>query len=256
MKQLRAFTKKEVLETIRSGKLLILILLFILFGIMNPAIAKLTPWLMEAMSESLAETGISVISAEVDALSSWAQFYKNIPVCTILFLLFFSSILTSEYQRGALVIMVTKGMKRWKILFAKLFVMAAFWTCGYWLCYGITYGYNAYFWDNSIASCLGMSAFCFYLLGLWLLSLLLLMSAVFRSGSSAAIAVFGVFCICYLLSLLPHLKEYLPVRLLSSSCLLSGTEHAASYNCSIFITVLLTLIQIGLGVLCFNRKSI
>ena len=48
-----AFTKKEWLETIRSGKLVILTVLFLLFGIMNPAIAKLTPWMMELMSESL-----------------------------------------------------------------------------------------------------------------------------------------------------------------------------------------------------------
>lgn len=135
-------------------------------------------------------------------------------------------------------------------------VTTVLWTCGYWLCYGITYGYNAYFWDNSIASCLGISAFCFYLLGLWLLSLLLFMSAVFRSGSSAAIAVFGVFCICYLLGLLPHLKEYLPVHLLTASCLLSGTEHPAAYGGSMFITAILIFIQIGLGVLCFNRKPL
>ncbi len=50
MKQLTAFTKKEFMELIRTGKALLLMILFILFGIMNPAIAKLTPWLLETMN--------------------------------------------------------------------------------------------------------------------------------------------------------------------------------------------------------------
>ena len=45
MKSLIAFIKKEWMEQVRSGRLLILLILFTLFGIMNPAIAKLTPWM-------------------------------------------------------------------------------------------------------------------------------------------------------------------------------------------------------------------
>ena len=52
MRQLIAFLKKEWLDLTRSGKLFLLILIFTLFGIMNPAIAKLTPWLMEMFSEN------------------------------------------------------------------------------------------------------------------------------------------------------------------------------------------------------------
>ena len=48
-----AFLKKKWMELCRTGRLLILLLIFILFGILNPALAKLTPWLMETLSESL-----------------------------------------------------------------------------------------------------------------------------------------------------------------------------------------------------------
>ena len=37
------FIKKELLDAMRSGKILILGIVFVLFGIMNPAIAKLLP---------------------------------------------------------------------------------------------------------------------------------------------------------------------------------------------------------------------
>ena len=47
MKAFVAFFKKECLETLRTGKLWILVALFVVFGVMNPAITKLTPWMME-----------------------------------------------------------------------------------------------------------------------------------------------------------------------------------------------------------------
>ena len=95
-----AFLKKEWMELCRTGRLLILLLIFILFGILNPALAKLTPWLMETLSESLADTGLVTTAVTVDAMTSWAQFYKNIPVGLIVFILICSSNFTTEYQKG------------------------------------------------------------------------------------------------------------------------------------------------------------
>ena len=119
MSAFTAFIKKEFLGLFRSGKAVILLLISVLFGIMNPAIAKLTPWMMESMADSMAETGLVVTAVEVDAMTSWTQFYKNAPMALIVFLLMFAGILTSEYQSGTLIGMVTKGISRWKILAAK-----------------------------------------------------------------------------------------------------------------------------------------
>ena len=60
MKQFTAFIKKEFLEQVRSGRFMILGILFCLFGIMNPATAKMLPWLFEIMSEQLAENGMLI----------------------------------------------------------------------------------------------------------------------------------------------------------------------------------------------------
>ena len=80
MKSFLAFMKKEITEQIRSGKLTILAMLFILFGIMNPAVAKLTPWLLEVMADSMAESGMTVTVVSITAMDSWVQFFKNIPM--------------------------------------------------------------------------------------------------------------------------------------------------------------------------------
>ena len=92
MRSFIAFMKKEWMEQKRLSKLLILGIVFVLFGIMNPAIAKLTPWLFEIMSESLEESGMIIATVEVDAMDSWVQFFKNIPMVLIIFVLIESGI--------------------------------------------------------------------------------------------------------------------------------------------------------------------
>jgi len=256
MKQFIAFTKKEFMELSRTGKMFLLTILFILFGIMNPAVAKLTPWLMKTMSRSLSDTGLAIAEIRVDAMSSWAQFYKNIPIALIVFLLMFSGILTAEYQKGTLVNMVTKGMDRRKILASKLTVMMLLWTGGYWICYGITYIYNAWFWDNRIASHLFFSAFCFYLIGVWMISLLLFWSALFYNNSAVLLMTGGSFFLVYFIGFIQKVKKFLPVKLLDSADLLAGTGKISEYLYAAFILVILIIGNIAAAAVWFNKKNL
>lgn len=255
MTQLNAFIYKEFLETVRNSKLLILGTLFVLFGIMNPAFAKLTPWLMETLSESLEDSGLVVAEVTVDALTSWAQFYKNIPMAMIIFLLMFSGIMTLEYQKGTLINMITKGLSRWKVVASKTIVMSVLWTAGYWLCYGITYVYNEYFWDNGIASNLLFSAGCVYLLGLWLITLMMLMSTIFSSGSSVAVSTGAVFMIMYIIGMLPDVEKFLPVRLFETSQMIMGTGGSKDFFSSIIVTIVLIIVDVAGAVVVFNKRN-
>lgn len=256
MTQLIEFTKKEWIEVLRTGKLMIITVLFILFGVMNPAIAKLTPWMMETLSESLESSGLTVTETTVDALTSWVQFYKNVPMALIVFILMFSGILTAEYQKGTLINMITKGLSRWKIVISKTVVLLLLWSFGYWMCYGITYAYNEYFWDNSIAKDVGFASFCVYMLGVWLISLMLLISTLFSTGSSVAVGTGGVFFVLYLLNMFPNIKEYLPTYLMGASGLLSGTGEAGDYTMALVVAAVLTVVQLVLGVVIFNRRNL
>lgn len=256
MKQFIAFIKKESLEQLRTGKLLILGIIFCLFGIMNPAITKLLPWMMELMSEQLAENGMLVVNMEVDALTSWTQFFKNMEIALIIYIIMFSGILTNEYQKNTLINMITKGLKRYKILISKMVIMTVLWTLGCFISYGITYGYNAYFWDNSIAHNLLFATFCFYLLGLWLISGIVLASTFFKSTSAVTLCVGIAFLVVYLLGLIPKIKSYLPPYLLGSAGLLTGTANTSAYYMGIGVTLVLIVTNIMLGVILFNRKNI
>lgn len=256
MRSLWAFFKKELLESARSGKLLILGVLFFAFGVMNPAIAKLTPWMMEMMAEELASTGITVGDVAVDAMTSWTQFFKNIPMALIAFVFLYGSSFTKEYESGTLVLMLTRGLARVKVVFAKAALMLLVWSAGYFLCFGVTYGYNAYYWDNSIAVRLLPAVMNWWLFGVFTVALMVLFSTLSKSSGGVLLGTGGSILAFYLISMIPKAAKYLPTALMNSASLLVGGEEIEDYVMSIVITSLLILAGIALSLPVFNRKQL
>lgn len=256
MKFFLAFTKKELLAQLRTGKTITLTILFVLFGIMNPAVAKLTPWLMEMMADSLAESGMILTDITVTAMDSWVQFFKNIPMALIVFVLMQSSIFTKEYQTGTLILSLTKGLPRHTVLLAKTVILTLFWTVGYWLCFGITYGYNAYFWDNAVAHNLLFSALCWWMFSLWILSLMIFFSTLSASTTGVLIGTGGVVFASTLLSIIPKLQKYLPTLLSDGNALIYGTADAKSYTAALVITASLLLLCLTFSIPLFHKKQL
>ena len=255
MKSLLAFMKKEYLEAARTGKIVILILLFVLFGIMNPAIAKLTPWMMETLSDSMAESGLIVTNVQVDALTSWTQFFKNIPIALIAFVLIFSDIFTKEYKSGTLLLVLTKGLSRYKVVLAKTALLLSLWTVGYGICFAITYGYNAYFWDNSIANNLFFSVTIWWLFGVWVICLVVLFSSLLQNNTGVSLCTGGTVLLAYLLCILPKLKVYSPVILMDTNSLLIGAEGIDAYIKAVIIVASLCIVCIAVSIPIVNKRQ-
>ena len=251
-----AFLKKEILCLKRSGKLMLLLILFVLFGIMNPAIAKLTPWLLETMADSLAESGMTVTVVSVSAMDSWLQFFKNIPMALIAFVLLMGSIFTREYQSGTLILSLTKGLNRYKVVAAKTAVLVFLWSACYWLCFGITYGYNACFWDNAVARNLMLSVCCWWVFGLFVISLMVLFSTLSVSSTGVLTGTGGAVLAAYLLSIFPQVSKYLPTFLTDGNSLIYGTAEARVYTLPLMITGALTLVCFAAAFPIFNRKRL
>ena len=256
MKSFIAFMKKELLDQLRSGRLVILLLIFILFGIMNPAIAKLTPWLLDLMAESLAESGMSIAVAKGNALDSWLQFYKNLPMELIAFVLLESSIFTKEYSSGTLVLSLTKGLKRYKVLVSKASLLIALWSVGYWISFGVTYIANGYFWDNAMAQNLIFSAVCWWIFGLFTIALMILFSAIVSSNIGVLFGVGGVVLVSFLIGFLPRCGKYLPSHLSGGTALIYGAAEAKSYLAALIITIAISIACIAISIPIFHKKQL
>ena len=256
MKRFLAFTQKELLEQFRSGKLLFLGILFLLFGIMNPAVAKLTPWLLEMMTDSLAQSGMTITQFTVNALDSWVQFFKNIPMALIAFVLMEGSIFTREYQTGTLVLGLTKGLPRPTVVISKPLVLTLLWSLGYWLCFMITYSYNAYFWDNAIAHSLMFSVVCWWVFGLWVICLAVLFSVLFTGNTGVLLGTGVVVLICYLLGFFPNVSKYLPTYLAEGNSLIYGLNDATNYSAALAITSIMCIGCFVASISIFNKKPL
>ena len=256
MRAFWTFLKKELLESARNGRLLLLLILFCVFGIMNPAVAKLTPWLLEVMGEELAENGMVITSVNVDALTSWAQFFKNIPMALIAFVLVYGGIFTKEYESGTLILVLTKGISRYKVFLGKATVLVALWSAGYWLCFGITYAYNEYFWDNGIAQNLLSATLNWWLFGLFVVALVVFVSVFVNSYGGVLLGTGGCVFVMYLLSVFSKIAKCLPTSLMGGMNLLAGAENVGEYTAAAIITAAVSLLLLAVGLPAFNKKQL
>ena len=256
MKTLLAFLKKELTEQLRSGRVLFLGILFVLFGIMNPAVAKLTPWLMEQLADTLAESGMTVTEVNITAMDSWVQFFKNIPMALIAFVLLESSIFTKEYRSGTLILSLTKGLERYKVVAAKSTVLILLWSVGYWLCYAITYAYNAYYWDNDIAKSLPHSALVWWVFGLWVISLTVLFSTLCTANTGVLVGTGGVVLVSTVLGMIPKVSKFLPTLLTDGNSLIYGQKSPEDYTAALVITGATAVAALTVSIVHFNKKQL
>ena len=229
------FTGKELLELCRSGRLLLLVILFTAFGVMNPAIAKLTPWLLQTMSDSLEASGITVTEVTVTAMDSWVQFFKNMPMAMLVVLVMFGGIFTSEYSRGTLIPLLAKGLSRNAVTAAKTFTLLLVWSAGYWLSYGITYAYTDFYWDNSTVKNYAFAAFALWLIGVTLLCCVVFFSSFANSAVQVLSGVGVVYIVMSLLGMVGTISDYLPSYLMQSGELLTGQASPEDYFTAVWI---------------------
>ena len=256
MRAFLTFFKKEMLEGLRSGKLLFLGILFFAFGIMNPAIAKLTPFLMEMLSDSLAENGMVVTGVTVNALTSWTQFFKNIPMALIVFAVAYGGTLTKECESGTLILVLSRGVARHRVLLAKWANLLVVWSGGYWLCYGVTYGYSAYFWDNGVAKGLIPAALHWWLFGVLTVCLMMLFSTLLRNYAGVLLSTGASVLAMYLVGLLPKAKYASPAALMNSAALLIGAEPFARYRAAIWLAVGCCVACVAVAIPAFHKKQL
>lgn len=256
MRSFFAFFKKELLACMRSGRMLILGILFFAFGIMNPAIAKLTPWLFDLLSEELAEGGWIITEVEVSALTSWTQFFKNIPLALVVFVLLFSGSFTGEYTSGALLLLLTKGLPRSRVVLAKWTIQELLWTAGYLLCAAVTYGYNAFYWDNDVAQHLLPALVFWWLFGAMTISLMTLFSTMAKSHIGVLLGTGGVVLASYLAGLLPRLSKAVPTALMAGNALTMGTEMPGAYLGAVMVAAVATVACPLAGILIFHKRQL
>ncbi|PWJ51334.1 ABC transporter permease [Faecalicatena contorta] len=254
MRNYTVFLKKEIFEYTKTYKLLIMLMVFAVFGITNPLMAKLLPEILG----SLMADSISMSLPEATAFDAWTQFFKNATqMGLIVTVILFSGVLSSELSTGTLINMLTKGLSRTVVILSKYTCMVLVWTISIALCFGLTYGYTVYLFPGDKTANLLFSTFCLWLFGLFLLAILLLAATLTKSNYGCLLITGAAVVICMLVNIMPAAHEYNPISLVTDNLgLITNSIEAASLYGTILISCLLSLLFVLLSVLIFRKKQL
>jgi ABC-2 type transport system permease protein len=249
-----AFLKKEIMESSRTHKLLILLIVFLLFGIMSPVTAKILPDIMS----SVMPEGMSITLPTPSALDSWGQFFKNISqMGLIVVVLVFGGIMSGEFSKGTLVNMLTKGLSRPVVILSKFTSALLIWTASYALCFGVTYAYTTYFWSMDNVQNLFLSVIGLWVYGVMLITALILGGVLFKGNYSGLLFVFGLVAVTLLISIAPTWNKYNPISCANlNTSLLTGQVIPADFYPAMIVCGVLEVLFITLSILAFNKKQL
>ncbi len=247
-----AFTKKELLEQIRTYKLLIFFAAFLMFGLMSPLLARLMPNILSSMDMG----GIKLELPSPTVLDAYAQFFKNLTQMGILVLLLvFGGSLSGEFVKGTLLQILAKGLSRTAVLLAKYTATVLLWTGGFLLSVIINYIYTVYLFDKGYLPNLSLSLFCLWLFGMFLISLIFLSSTIAPGAFGGLILTVIALAAMLMGTVFNSVAKFNPVTLASVNTeLLNGTIDAKAVYVTIIITVILTICSLLLSIFLFKKK--
>ncbi|MGG0644978.1 ABC transporter permease subunit [Sporosarcina gallistercoris] len=248
------FLKKEWTESLKSYKLLLTLLIFSVLGIMNPFTAKITPMLMK----NFMPEGAVLNLPDPTALDSWLQFYKNFPQMGLfIFILLFSTMMSKELEKGTLVILLTKGLRRSTVITTKFVMGILYWTLAFLLTFIITYSYTAFYWDQSILQHLFLAAGCVYVFGILLFTITLWGNTYFASSYGGLLVTVMTVIALFVIAIFPDSATWNPLQLLSAPPEMIIGEMAPREMLTPFLVTTGIIIFFLIGtILHFNKKRL
>ncbi|MDE5873838.1 MAG: ABC transporter permease, partial [Lachnospiraceae bacterium] len=93
-------------------------------------------------------------------------------------------------------------------------------------------------------------------LGVFLLSVMMLMSVICKGNTSVIVATAVIFFVIYLLSVIPALKDYLPTKLMASNELMVGKSASSDYTVSMVVTITISVICAAASGILIRRKTV
>lgn len=251
---LAVMLKKEMIEFIRTYKLLIVFIVFLLFAIISPLTAKFMPEIMTlVLPKEFADS-----FPESTAIDSWGQFFKNFSQMGLFVLtILFANSIIHERVEGTLTILLTKGLKRKTVYLAKLLFACCVWTVGYWVAFFVTYFYTSYYWANDQVNDLFIAVSHLWAFGIFLLAIIFLGNVLFKSIFGNLLFVALIVVCLFVLSIFPKADSFNVLLLASNNVnILQEGFVLKDYIWTYVIFVIGIVFCTFIGIEYFKRKDV
>ena len=248
------FVKKEFMENVRNFKMLILFGVFLIFGVMSPLLAKLTPLLFQSINLE----GFSIEIPDATVIDSYAQLFHNLTqMGMIVLLILFCGGAAQEISRGTAVLVFARGLPRTTFLLAKLAVQGCLWTAACVLSAAVCYGVTQFLFPGGTPSGLPFSLFCLWVFGMFALAAASFWGVAGKGSFAPLLLTAATIGVLLVLSMIPSAAVYLPTALASYNAdLLTGSKSAADLLPSLVITAAVSVGFVAASIVLFRKKQI
>lgn len=245
-----AFVKKEFTENVKNYRLFILFFIFLIFGVASAFLAKFMPDILSSLAADM------TMSSEPAALDAWKQFFKNISgIGFSAFIILYGSCLSTEYSKGTLVLLVTKGLSRSAVILAKYTVAVSLMTVSYWVSFAAAYSYTAYLWKGTALSNTVLAAFGLWILGFLYLSILMVGCVIFKETFTSILFAGGIAALISLLGIIEPIAKFNPFILTTKNVdLISGTVLPSAFLIPILVAIAMSILGLLIAVKLFDKK--
>jgi ABC-2 type transport system permease protein len=247
--------RKELREAVRSNRLLVVGVVFLLLGIISPVTAKYTPELLKLVGTS--QSGVQITVPPPTVADAIAQYLKNVAGTGILVaLLLPMGMVAREKERGTAAFVLTKPVVRQAFLAAKLVALLALLLAGVALAAAATYFYTAILFAP-IA--LGGFVACslLVLLSLLVYAMLTLLGSTLTSSQLAAAGVgLAAWVAISLIGVIPRAAQFTPAGLLEPASALARGASPPHLVASVLANVALCAVVAALAWFSFRRQEL
>lgn len=250
---LAASLRKELMEQVRTNRLLILAVVLLAFGLMSPLLAKYTPEILRLVPGAEEFAHLIPPPTMLDAVS---QYVKNINQFGILLVLLLTmGAVAQEKEKGTAAMMLVKPVTRGMFLLSKFFAISLVFLAGM-----VLAGLGAYYYTVILFTAPDFGAWMALTAMIWLqflvyVALTLLFSTLVRSQAAAAGLGFGVVILFSILGGLPGLGKYLPGHLVNWGASLFTPTPAPSWP-ALWVSLGIILASLTCALLVFERQEL
>lgn len=252
MRGFRVFLGKEIREQVRTSRFLVVAIIFVLFGLMSPLLAKYTPQILERFAPE-----VEIMMPTPTAGDAIDQLQSNLgqtgPIVAILLAM---GAVARERERGTAAFVLTKPVTRSAFLAAKFLALALTITVSVLLA-----GAAAYFYTTVLFEALPVGGFlaAILLLDLAILTYAaatFLASTVVGSALPAAGAGIAVFVLTAIVSAVPRIGAYMPMGLFGPGRALALGEPPAALAGPLAVNLGAVAVLLVVAWLVFRRQEI
>lgn len=148
-----------------------------------------------------------------------------------------------------------KGLSRHAVILSKLTAMILLWTVSYTTAFIVTWGYTAYLFPNDNPPHLGLSVFCLWLFGAFLMTLLLFAATLVKSSYGALIVTGAVSALLAMVNIAPLVQKYNPLILaLNNTVLLTNAIRPSEMYSALAVACVCLLLLIAGAAVTFKKR--